>query len=97
MKKMILVLAALLSAASFAYARDVYVNGYYRNDGTYVAPHYRSAPNDTKYDNWTTKGNVNPYTGERGTREYDNYNNSRGYGYGHHQDRYDHHQRGYRW
>ncbi len=25
-------------------ARDVYVEGYYRQDGTYVRPHYRSAP-----------------------------------------------------
>ena len=97
MKKLIFVLATLLSAASFAYARDVYVNGYYRSDGTYVAPHYRSAPNDTKYDNWTLKGNINPYTRERGTREYVNYNNSRGYGHGHHQNRYDHPQREYHW
>ena len=24
---------------------DVHVNGYSRNDGTYVQPHYRNAPN----------------------------------------------------
>lgn len=54
---------------------DVKVDGYYRKDGTYVQPHYRSDPNGTKSDNWTTKGNINPYTGEIGTRTYDNYNN----------------------
>lgn len=68
MKKVILAVAALLSAASFAYARDVYVNGYYRNDGTYVAPHHRSAPDGNPYNNWSHRGNVNPYTGERGYR-----------------------------
>lgn len=72
------VLSLLLS--SVAFAGDTYVNGYYRSNGTYVSPHYRSAPNATKADNWTTKGNVNPYTREEGTREYYNYNNTRGYG-----------------
>lgn len=46
---------------------QVYVNGYTRSDGTYVAGHYRSSPNSTKLDNYSTKGNINPYTGEVGT------------------------------
>jgi len=40
---------------------DVYVQGYYRKDGTYVRPHMRSAPNGTKRDNFSYKGNTNPY------------------------------------
>jgi hypothetical protein len=56
---------------------DTYVNGYYRKDGTYVNGHYRSNPNASKGDNWSTKGNINPYTGSRGTKDYDNYNNDR--------------------
>lgn len=44
------------------------VRGYYRKDGTYVAPHHRSAPNSTKLDNYETQGNYNPYTLEEGTR-----------------------------
>jgi hypothetical protein len=47
---------------------SVSVRGYVRKDGTYVAPHYRSAPDGNFYNNWSTKGNVNPYTGEAGTR-----------------------------
>jgi len=47
--------------------RVVNVRGYTRKDGTYVRPHKRTAPNNTKLDNWSTKGNVNPYTGEPGT------------------------------
>jgi TPR repeat protein len=33
-----------------------------------VAPHYRSAPDHNPYNNWSTKGNVNPYTGKAGTK-----------------------------
>ncbi|WP_374545038.1 hypothetical protein [Rhodoblastus sp.] len=45
-----------------------YVQGYERNNGTYVQPHYQSNPNSTTYDNYGTRGNVNPYTGATGTR-----------------------------
>jgi len=38
---------------------DVGVRGYTRRDGTYVQPHVRSAPNSTRLDNFSTKGNVN--------------------------------------
>lgn len=54
---------------------DVSVKGYYKSNGTYVQPHNRSSPNNTKSDNWSTYGNVNPYTGKDGTRKYDDYNN----------------------
>jgi len=49
----------------------VHVEGYYRKDGTYVAPHERTAPNGTKDDNWSTKGNINPITGKPGTKPGD--------------------------
>lgn len=45
---------------------QVHVNGYYKKNGTYVEPHYRSAPNSTKSDNYSTVGNTNPYTGQQG-------------------------------
>lgn len=48
----------------------VRVKGYYRKDGTYVQPHYRSAPDGNFGNNWSTKGNVNPFTGKVGTKEY---------------------------
>ncbi|MGF6412374.1 hypothetical protein OKW37_004044 [Paraburkholderia sp. MM5482-R2] len=44
-----------------------YVSGYTRSNGTYVAGHHQTNPNGTKYDNWSSKGNVNPYTGKEGT------------------------------
>jgi len=59
---------------------DVYVNGYTRSDGTYVQGHYRSSPNNTTYDNFSTKGNINPYTGQPGYKnpepKYGTYNSN---------------------
>jgi len=46
----------------------VRVRGYYRTNGTYVNSYYRSNPNSTKYDNWSTKGNYNIFTGKKGYR-----------------------------
>lgn len=57
---------ALGCVAGAASAQD-YVNGHYRSDGTYVNGHYRSSSNGTKLDNYSTQGNVNPYTGRAGT------------------------------
>lgn len=67
MKKIVF---ALLAAAFIApsVSAQVYVQGYTRSDGTYVAGHYRSSPNSTTSDNYSTRGNVNPYTGQPGTR-----------------------------
>ncbi|WP_211219513.1 hypothetical protein [Desulfovibrio aminophilus] len=79
MKKLIiaLCLAITLLATSVFAGGKVHVNGYYRKDGTYVQPHMRSAPDGNPYNNWSTKGNVNPYTGQPGYK--DPYPNS-GYG-----------------
>ena len=59
-----------LAAAMPAFAADHYVRGYTTRSGTYVAPHRQTNPNGTKSDNWSTKGNVNPYTGKLGTKGY---------------------------
>ncbi len=68
----VLLLAFAILAPSIGFAKgsggSVHVKGYYRSNGTYVAPHYRSAPDGNFYNNWSTKGNVNPYTGKPGTR-----------------------------
>jgi hypothetical protein len=70
LQKIILsIFIGLFSITSFA---DVSVDGYNRKDGTYVQPHYRSDPNNTSNDNWSTKGNTNPYTGQEGTHERNN-------------------------
>ena len=44
------------------------VDGYWKRNGTYVPPHYQTNPNGRLDDNYGTRGNVNPHTGEPGTR-----------------------------
>jgi hypothetical protein len=45
------------------------VSGYLRSNGTYVMPSHRTSPNSTRLDNWSSKPNVNPYTGKQGTKD----------------------------
>ncbi len=66
MKKLIIALA-LSTIALPAVASDTRVDGYIRKDGTYVQPHMRTTPNNTRTDNYGSQGNVNPYTGQQGT------------------------------
>ena len=84
MKKLITALALVLA---FAWApqiasADVWVDGYYRSDGTWVRGHYRSEPDGYFWNNYSSYGNINPYTGEHGYKwpdysssssSYDNY------------------------
>jgi len=64
----ILLTVLLISISMLTGWAAVHVKGYTRKDGTYVAPHMRSSPNGTTADNYSTKGNINPYTGESGTK-----------------------------
>jgi endonuclease YncB( thermonuclease family) len=47
----------------------VNVRGYFRKDGTYVAPHKRTGRDGNFNNNWSTYGNTNPFTGEVGTKQ----------------------------
>jgi hypothetical protein len=44
------------------------VHGYSKRNGSYVSPHRRTDSNHTQRDNWSTKGNINPDTGKKGTK-----------------------------
>jgi len=83
MKRIAIALGALLAAASVAQAQygtgyGLYGTGsnpnahvtrpYVTQQGTYVQPHIQTNPNRTQMDNYTTRGNINPYTGQPGTR-----------------------------
>lgn len=71
MKKLFLTLLLFVGILSFtasAEARTTHVKGYYKpSSGRYVTPHYKTTPNRSKFDNFSTKGNYNPYTGKKGT------------------------------
>ncbi len=72
-----LLLGAVAAIACLATASEseaqTYVRGYYRSNGSYVQPHYRSYRDNNFYNNWSTWGNTNPYTGSRGYRRYHSY------------------------
>lgn len=61
-----LVAGFLILSTQQAFAQ-VNVDGYYRRDGTYVQPHHRTQPDNSLLNNYSTQGNVNPYTGQSGT------------------------------
>jgi hypothetical protein len=57
----------LITSIVPAFSEDVWVNGYTRSNGTYVQGHYRSHPDGNAFNNYSTRGNYNPYNGQRGT------------------------------
>lgn len=59
------------------------VSGYSRNDGVYVDSYVRTMPNNTNWDNFSTKGNTNPFTGSTGYRARDYSIDALNYGVGH--------------
>lgn len=71
--KSITVIAAIAIMAFFVCARafaDVWVPGYYRSDGTRVRGHYRSSPNQYKWDNYGPSKSDNELINPR-SRDYD--------------------------
>jgi hypothetical protein len=69
MKKIIISIVFALTLINTVTA-DVWVDGYFRSDGTYVQGHYRSSPDSSVTNNWSYSGNTNPYTGEVGSNSY---------------------------
>jgi hypothetical protein len=67
-KLKLVALALVLTASGLdATAQTVHREGYVRRDGVYVPPSYATSPNASRLDNFSTRGNVNPYTGRSGT------------------------------
>ena len=64
--KTLMAFVLLCGACSLAHA-DQRVSGYFRSNGTYVQPYYRSSPDHSFNNNWSTRPNINPYTGRQGT------------------------------
>lgn len=60
--------SAKAATGTGANSSKTHVRSYKKKDGTVVEAHNRSAPNRTKTNNWSAKGNRNPDTGKPGTR-----------------------------
>ena len=61
-----LALAAVILCSAFA-AQAEMVSGHFRNNGTYVAPYYRTPANGTPYDNLSYRGY--PFTAVKGSND----------------------------
>ncbi len=59
-----------------------YQNGYIKDNGTYVEPHYKTNVNETNHDNFSTQPNYNPFTGDSGSKARDYSNDAFNYGSG---------------
>lgn len=69
MKNLVLIITTIaISGLSFA-KNSHHVRSYVKKDGTNVNSHRQTNPNHTQRDNWSSKGNVNPYTGKEGTKQ----------------------------
>lgn len=67
MKKLLTVVAFALMMVPSAYAsKGVWVDGFTKKNGTRVDGHYRSRPDDSYNNNWSTRANKNPHTGKVG-------------------------------
>jgi hypothetical protein len=65
-KKLVILAGVLTILISFfvtSFAQAGWVRGYYRSNGTYVQPHYRTNPDGNPYNNYSFPGNYNPNTG----------------------------------
>lgn len=47
-----MVIGLLFLLPNIVIAKDVYIKGYYRKNGTYVRPHIRSSPDSYKWNNY---------------------------------------------
>lgn len=73
MKKILAIIIAIVFLFSLSISSvkaAVRVKSYYRSNGTYVNSYYRSNNNSYRYDNYSSKGNYNPYTGKKGYRSW---------------------------
>lgn len=67
MRKYIITILILTVVTGTALAqKNPYVHGYIKKNGTYVQPHHQTAPDHNVFNNYSTKGNVNPYNGKVG-------------------------------
>lgn len=68
-KFIIVVCCFYLLLPSLSFGQDVPVRTSLRKNGAYVQPHRRTAPDSSRLNNYSTKGNTNPYTGKAGGKD----------------------------
>lgn len=66
MKKLLFVVLSLIVCTAPADAK--YVKSHMRRNGTFVSGYNRTRADRTKINNYSSRGNRNPFTGKRGTK-----------------------------
>lgn len=84
MKKLLLFSLCLVPFIAFSQTnpKSRLQKGYIKKDGTYVNSHYKTVNNKTNHDNYSTKSNLNKYTGEKGQKAKDYSTDAYNYGKG---------------
>ena len=59
MRTLAIALSVIMLLAGAAFARDPYVRGHTKRDGSYGDPFYRVSPNQARNDARSTQGNAN--------------------------------------
>jgi hypothetical protein len=62
-------LLLLLLPLSLMAQSSTKVHGYTKKDGTHVESYHRTKSDGTTKNNYSHKGNTNPYTGKKGTKK----------------------------
>lgn len=69
LRKLVALAAALFVVAPAIAQSSTSVRGHYRKNGAYVQPHRRTTPDSSRSNNWSTRGNINPHTGQKGAKD----------------------------
>lgn len=72
-------LIGLLTVSTQVFS-DQWVNGYTRQNGTHVDGYHRTSPDSNPYNNYSSPGNTNPYTGAVGGYQPHEYQNNQSFG-----------------
>lgn len=71
MKKLLFTLSLFAFTAIASAQQTTYQSAYTKADGTYVSGSYKTTPDNTNTNNYSTQGNTNPYTNQAGTKPQD--------------------------
>jgi hypothetical protein len=67
MKTLAMLIGLGLAAGGTAAQSSHYVKPHVTRNGTYVEGHQQTNPDSSRLNNWSSQGNINPYTGQAGT------------------------------
>jgi hypothetical protein len=68
-KTALTLIGAIAVCAASAFGQGYHHNnGYIDSSGVFHPGHYQTNPDNNSWDNWSTRGNYNPFTGLSGTQ-----------------------------